>query len=795
MPTQYKRITENPLYTGHFIPMLGYWTEAEGWVKTQDLEYESEVLSCPIIAVVDTKIGKKEVVLRITGKQTKFLETRERVDGTYTLKRKVYEDAGTTIQTDLTIPRHTRPYGTFLITGLGQNIWGIQNITTSVVNNVGKISFYALASAGSKIIYWMGIHFLAEELRNILRPWIAPSKCTRCGGTGIEPETSSTECLQCNGYRFSGYSAIKFVQRKIGFDLGLAREILDWDVLTEDDHAIIRKFINKCWTQKWWVTPTVNEIKRLFAHFYDVPLADIRITERYNPQEPVWSLFLPFTGSLASPFGASEFTEADADLMRFIAKSVTPAGVSVFVGFYQDFFMGDIEDFSDTLYVKPFEIPRSSLEPQFELWGMPRGDFYNGWTKATDHFERETPLESLRNTFNPGHYPATYSFENDVGLTGTNISWVDEATLPNSCTCTVESNFNNHNTVLKLTHDGVGADPSIRANFTSQITETIEWWWATDDNTREQLFQLMESTALKVSLKIDSGKFWYYSGAWNDTGITATNNTLFHLKLIFDCTTDTYSWYINEQIVANNANFLAVADGIDQIQIFLNEPVAHSTYIDAVAYSWDTDYTVGDNLIDSLWFTGGNPIIFDVNDMNRHMIKLTDDSYIKCFVSELSGSYEVWVHPEESDFRVGMRNASDWMFYVEFDQNGFYDCNGFLITMVKPYNDYHLSVDFNHTLQKYDVRVMRETVATGISYLNPGPVSTFRIENYATGDAYIDAFGVTEDPSYNLNDNWQRLYEYGWGINNDYYVTGASGDQIDIRNYYRRDRFWDLNDY
>lgn len=588
MPTQFKRVSDNPLYTGHFIPILGYWTEEEGWVKKQDLEYESEVLSCPIIAVIDEKIGNKELVLTITGKQTQFKGTVERVDGIHTLKRKTYEDAGTTIETVLTIPRHTRPYGTFLITGLGQNIWGIQDVTIDFINISGKVSFYALASNGSKIIYWMGIHFLAEELRNILRPWIAPSKCTRCGGTGQEPDTEATSCYQCAGYRFSGYSAIKYVQRKIGFDVGLAREILDWDTLTDDDHKLIRKFINKAWTQKWWVTPTVKEIKRLFAHFYNVPEDLIKIIERFNPQEPVWKLLLPFYGSLASPFGVGEFTASDAELMEFIARSVTPAGVSVFVGFYRELVMGDMSDFSDALYVNSFGVPHSSLYPEYSLYGTPRIDFYNGWTKATDHFERETAL------------------------------------------------------------------------------------------------------------------------------------------------------------------------------------------------GWDTN---------------GDVSIVNVNDMNRHMVKLTDNAYMQTGISDSSGSFELWVHPGESEFKIGMRNDSDWMFYVEFDQNGFYDCNGYLIVMVKPYNDYHLSVDFNHSLQTFDVRIMRENVANGIAYLNAGPVSQFRIENYITGDAYIDAFGITEDPSYTLNDNWQRLHEFGWGINNDYYITGISGVQIDVRSYYRRDRFWDLNDY
>jgi len=583
MPTQFKRVSENPLYSGHFIPLLGYWTEAEGWVKKQDLEYESEVLSCPIIAVVDEKIGHKCLEFTITGKQAQYLQTNERIDGKYTLKRKVYKDAETTIQSTLTVPRHTRPYGTFLVTGLGQNIWGIQDVTTPLINVVGKVSFYALASAGSKIIYWMGIHFLAEELRQILRPWIAPSKCTRCNGSGIEPETEEEKCLQCLGYKYSGYSATKYVQRKLGFDVGLARQILDWDNLTEADHTAIKKFINKAWTQKWWVTPTVKEIKRLFAHFYNMPIGNIRITERFNPQEPLWRLYLPPAGSIGSPFGATVFTESDADLMRYIAKSVTPAGVSVFVGFYSDYFMGSMEDFSDILHISSFETPHSSLEHQFELNGMPRGDFYNGWTEATDNFERETVL------------------------------------------------------------------------------------------------------------------------------------------------------------------------------------------------GWDTS---------------GSVDIVNVNDMNRHMVKLTDSAYMQTGIADVSGSYELWVHPQDSEMRIGLINDSgDWMNYVEFDENGFYDSDGMLLVMAKPDNDYHISVDFNSSTEKYDVRIMRDVVDTGINYLNPGPVSNLRIQNYGTGDGYIDAVGITEDPSYNLNDNWQRLYEYGTGINNEY--NWASGDLRE--DFIRKDRFMDLN--
>jgi hypothetical protein len=783
MPTQFKRVSDNPLYTGHFVPLLGTWSEEEGWVKKQDLEYESEVLSCPIIAVVDEKIGKKDLVLTITGKQTQFLQTTQRVDGTYTLNRKTYEDAGTTIQSNLTIPRHTRPYGTFLITGLGQNIWGIQDVTTTVLDNVGKISFYALASAGSKIIYWMGIHFLAEELRDILRPWIAPSKCTRCGATGIEPGTTSTECLQCLGYRFSGYSAVKYVQRKIGFDVGLAREILDWDNLTDDDHDIIRKFISKCHTQKWWVTPTLLEIKRLYSHFYDVPEDDIIITERFNAQEPVWSIFLPTSGSLASPFGAETFTDSDAELMRFIAKSITPAGVSVFVGFYEDFPnpVGDLEDFSDSaVYVKPFEMPYSSLESQFELHGMPRGDFYNGWTKATDHFERETSLGDLQNTFVSGYYPATFGFEDEEDDTeGDNILFIDTDVSGGGCTAIIISDYNGHKKVLKLNDVDADQVDFYHSISSSSPNGTVECWIAISDATDTLAVSLYDGATQLMSVAIKDDLFKYLTGVWNTIigSPVPSDATWYHIRIDFECgagayeglAADTYYVYINGVQYGSYA-FMTNGDNVTQFRINTNNAESgYEGYIDAIGfYPCDSNYEIGDNEINSLWFKNGSVQIVEPNDMNRHMCKITDNSYMEAYVSEATGSFEMWVHPEESDFRVGNINTSgDWMYYIEFDENGFYDSDGYLITMVKPYNDFHLSVDFNHDSGIYDVRVMRESLTTGISYLNLGPVSKFRVQNYGTGDLFVDAIGFTEDPSYVLNDNWQRLYEYGVGIDNE----------------------------
>jgi len=595
MPSQYRRATENPLYSGHHIPELGYWTETEGFVKGSTMEYDGLVLPCPIIAVIDEKIGNKDLVLHITTKQSQYKETTETTQFDNTLVRKVYEDAGTTLETDFTIPRFTRRYATFLLTSLGRMSWDIESITTVTENCVGKVSFYALASNGSKIIFWFGMYKLAEEIKEILRPWIAPTKCSRCSGTGIEPDSDpEIDCLQCGGYKYSGYSSTKSVQRLLAYDLGLTRDVLDWDDLDDDDHDLIFKFINKAWTQKWWCTPTVSEIKRLFAHFYNLPTTNIFIYENFDPQEPVWEIYLPEAGGIkGSPFATT--TEEDRILMRYIARSITPAGVSVFVGFYTSDFLGDFEGLTDKVYVNPYQfvIPKTSMEHQYDLWGVPRWDFYNGWCHATDNFEREGALG---------------------------------------------------------------------------------------------------------------------------------------------------------------------------------------------------------------WTSGGTVEIVNVNDMNRHMCKFTDNSYITSGQECQDGELELWVHPVDTQIKIGVMDetGTGWFFYTYYDpgNSGWYDNSDNLLTKAMPDCDYHVSMVFDIPSGLFDIRINDVFSVNSIGMLGTGSVSDIliKIESIGTGYGFIDDVGLPDDVNYHMGDNWERLYPYGYGIDNEDFATGVTGTVYDLmETYFRKNRFFDLN--
>jgi len=115
---------------------------------------------------------------------------------------------------------------------------------------------------------------------------------------------------------------------------------------------------------------------------------EVLITERFNLQEPVWELELPGKAQVESPFGRT--TEADRELMEYIAESITPAGVSVFVGFYQRIQFGQF-DFEDSI-ILPISV-ESGIEHVYEEWGQPRWDFWNGWTEATRVFEGSVEMD------------------------------------------------------------------------------------------------------------------------------------------------------------------------------------------------------------------------------------------------------------------------------------------------------------------------------------------------------------------------------------------------------------------
>jgi len=390
--TAFKQTIEDSPYSGHSLVKFGEWSREEGFVKDDSASYNDVAVPCPVIAIVDEKIRENHLILTITGTEAVYDQDESFQQIGVTITKKTYKKGTNTVQTTLEIPRFTRELATFLISGLGNKIFEITSVTSNIpiAEQVGggKVSFYGLASEGSKVLYYLGmfkIHNMIKEIINSI--WIAPEKCPLCDGTGTYGTGGGT-CPQCNGYGYSGQNAAKGIALAKGYDVKLTREKFAEYPLTDAQFEKVWKFINQAWTQKWWVTPTVSEIKRLFAHFYNVSQDDIIITERYHFSMPHWDISLPLEAQTGSPFDVG-----DTDLMKYIARSVTPAGVNVFVGFYRYINIGDLDDLQcikaelqvgNSLITRAIMI--SSIEAAYDHW-FSRYRCWNGWNRCVDNFE------------------------------------------------------------------------------------------------------------------------------------------------------------------------------------------------------------------------------------------------------------------------------------------------------------------------------------------------------------------------------------------------------------------------
>ena len=391
--TAFKRVNVGTPSAGHNLIQFAEWNRTDGFVKKDIAEYGEVVVPCPVIAIVDTKIRESNLTLTITGKvaQQTGTETFNQIGREIT--KDVYGESETTIETTFEVPRFTRTGATFLLSGLENKIYEITDITSNVDvfgQRGGKIKFYGLASDGSKVLWLLGMYKIHNTIKEIINGiWVVPSVCPYCNATGIDPDTGDT-CPQCQSYGYSGYNAEKGIQIDKGYDVRLTREKYSEYPVTDAQNMKIWEFVNKVWTQKWHVTPTVKNIKALFAHFYNLREEDIIITERYHFSMPHWQVNLPLETALGSPFDAGE-----TDLANFIAESVTPAGVNVFVGFYETRFIGNLDDMfeQDFFFMKSkpkilskrmWEI--GSLSEVYDDWGS-RFRCYNGWNDALDSFE------------------------------------------------------------------------------------------------------------------------------------------------------------------------------------------------------------------------------------------------------------------------------------------------------------------------------------------------------------------------------------------------------------------------
>jgi hypothetical protein len=214
-----------------------------------------------------------------------------------------------------------------------------------------------------------------------------------------------------------------------------------------------------------------------------------------------------------------------------------------------------------------------------------------------------------------GYYPGTFSFEDEIGQIGYEISIMDNYYAASSCYADVISDLGGHNDVLHLRDGTSGGSVWFENIFeVEQSNGSIEFWIRTTDASLGTELRLYDDTYTVGNqagqFKIGFDTFQVRNGSsWVElTDPIPQDNMWYHISLHFESSMGGYmglsQYTYSIEIDGDNVGTF------DYIYTPMNIRVIHFTtgytntnfdsYIDAVGYSWDPSYSTGDNFDEGL---------------------------------------------------------------------------------------------------------------------------------------------------------------------------------------------------
>ena len=213
-------------------------------------------------------------------------------------------------------------------------------------------------------------------------------------------------------------------------------------------------------------------------------------------------------------------------------------------------------------------------------------------------------------TLPDGYYFATYGFENDIN--GRNPGWFQEVGTKGGTAKVIEE-LGGHKKVLEL-HDT--SSGFVNAHVIKNLFATPEFgsveYWLRSDNPKLCGFRLDNGAIVNelVTMRIAFNTLQYNNGSdWNDVRFIE-NNIWYHIRVDFECSTGNYTglaqytWrlYVNG-INYGEFNFINNQNQASRIEWYTDYVFGlqgYSYYIDAIGFSWTSNYNPGDNLNEGL---------------------------------------------------------------------------------------------------------------------------------------------------------------------------------------------------
>ncbi len=228
-----------------------------------------------------------------------------------------------------------------------------------------------------------------------------------------------------------------------------------------------------------------------------------------------------------------------------------------------------------------------------------------------------SPMNTTYNEPMSGYYPATYGFENEFDG-GFPKGWIDESTGASS-EVSVASEIAGHKKVLSYSSALTGEFAQTKTNLkTPQTTGSIEYYVYKNSGNKGFEISLRNSTdgyALRIGIDYQNdGQFW-----WRTSGSIAgefgagkyLDNTWFHIRIDFDIISKKFDIYINGTKEVNEQDMFYDIGSLTSIWFYQTGSLSGHWYLDALSFSWDQDYDIGDNLFEGLLLSFENATQLD----------------------------------------------------------------------------------------------------------------------------------------------------------------------------------------
>jgi len=214
-----------------------------------------------------------------------------------------------------------------------------------------------------------------------------------------------------------------------------------------------------------------------------------------------------------------------------------------------------------------------------------------------------------------GFYPGTYGFENDK-IGEEPEDWL---LFPGDPAMSTEilSELDGHKMVLDMNKGNTYGDNYNLYQYFSepQVYGAIELWMRTTDALEGSHYHLQNDTTAVWGFGISDNTFNYFEpGVWNPVAFSALSNVWYHIRVEFECGSgnhyglaeDTWRMFING-VQFGDYNFSIAQTSMKNLRISQNWRYDnYHIYTDAIGYSWNQNYNLGDNLNEGLLLSYDN---------------------------------------------------------------------------------------------------------------------------------------------------------------------------------------------